>query len=112
MDCSMRERGPERRIKKSRVDRRSGLEHRIPFSRQRSGGGLDFLELSKAIDADDRGNLFVGELAEWVKIPAISSDPAHRQDMVKNAEHLMRELTALGYDVAQCGQRVAQITAA
>src|SRR3954447_11872352 len=39
---------------------------------------------------------FVDELAEWVKIPAISSDVAHKGDMVKNAEHLMKELRALG----------------
>ena len=39
---------------------------------------------------------FVTELAEWVKIPAISSDVAHTEDMVKNARHLMRELSALG----------------
>jgi acetylornithine deacetylase/succinyl-diaminopimelate desuccinylase-like protein len=41
---------------------------------------------------------FVQELATWVKIPAISSDPAHREDMVKNAEHLMKELESLGAD--------------
>ena len=39
---------------------------------------------------------FVDELAEWVKIPAISSDPAHREDMVLNAKHLMAELKTLG----------------
>jgi acetylornithine deacetylase/succinyl-diaminopimelate desuccinylase-like protein len=39
---------------------------------------------------------FVEELAEWVKIPSISSDPAHKQDMVRNAEHLIGELKTLG----------------
>jgi acetylornithine deacetylase/succinyl-diaminopimelate desuccinylase-like protein len=39
---------------------------------------------------------FVDELATWVRIPAISSDPAHKADMVKNAEHLMAELKSLG----------------
>ncbi len=39
---------------------------------------------------------FVTELAEWVKIPAISSDAAHKADMVKNAEWLMNDLRALG----------------
>ena len=39
---------------------------------------------------------FVTELAEWVKIPAISSDPARRKDMVKNAEHLGAAAQALG----------------
>jgi acetylornithine deacetylase/succinyl-diaminopimelate desuccinylase-like protein len=39
---------------------------------------------------------FVTELAEWVKIPAISSDPAHKADLVKNAEHLMAHLRNLG----------------
>jgi acetylornithine deacetylase/succinyl-diaminopimelate desuccinylase-like protein len=41
---------------------------------------------------------FVEELATWVRIPAISSDPAHKADMVKNAEHLMKELRTLGAD--------------
>ncbi len=45
---------------------------------------------------DTNRKRFVEQLAEWVKIPAISSDPAHAEDMVKNAEHLMRELSALG----------------
>ncbi len=39
---------------------------------------------------------FVEELATWVRIPAISSDPAHDADMVKNAQHLMSELEKLG----------------
>jgi acetylornithine deacetylase/succinyl-diaminopimelate desuccinylase-like protein len=39
---------------------------------------------------------FVEELAEWVRIPAISSDPAHAADMIRNAEHLMKELRPLG----------------
>jgi acetylornithine deacetylase/succinyl-diaminopimelate desuccinylase-like protein len=39
---------------------------------------------------------FVEELKDWVRIPAISSDPAHTRDMVVNAEHLMKDLRALG----------------
>jgi acetylornithine deacetylase/succinyl-diaminopimelate desuccinylase-like protein len=45
---------------------------------------------------DQNRTRFVDELAAWVKIPAISSDPAHAGDLVKNAEHLMRDLRALG----------------
>ena len=41
---------------------------------------------------------FVEELATWVKIPAISSDPLHKADMRKNAEHLMKELQRLKAD--------------
>lgn len=47
---------------------------------------------------DQERERFVRELAEWVKIPAISADPAHEADMVKNAEHLMTELRRLGAD--------------
>ncbi len=39
---------------------------------------------------------FVDELAEWTRIPAISSDPAHAADMVKNAEHLIAQVSKLG----------------
>jgi acetylornithine deacetylase/succinyl-diaminopimelate desuccinylase-like protein len=39
---------------------------------------------------------FVSDLAEWARVPAISSDAAHRADMVKNAEHLMNAVKALG----------------
>jgi acetylornithine deacetylase/succinyl-diaminopimelate desuccinylase-like protein len=45
---------------------------------------------------DQNRSRFVEELREWVKIPAISSDPAHKADLVKNAEHLMKDLRALG----------------
>ena len=39
---------------------------------------------------------FVEELVEWVKIPSISSDPAHAKDMHLNAEHLADRLRELG----------------
>ncbi len=41
---------------------------------------------------------FVAQLTEWVRIPAISSDPAHKADMARNAEFLARDLRALGAD--------------
>lgn len=41
---------------------------------------------------------FVSELREWVKIPAISADPAHKDDLVRNAEHLATELRRLEAD--------------
>ena len=47
---------------------------------------------------DDQRARFVEELATWVKIPAISSDPKHKADMRKNAEHLMTELVRLKAD--------------
>src|SRR5580698_9952880 len=47
---------------------------------------------------DKNRSRFVDELMAWVRIPAISSDPTHAADMTKNAEHLMRELSALGAD--------------
>jgi len=47
---------------------------------------------------DQHRERFVGQLAEWVKIPAISSDPLHKEDMLKNAEHLAAEIRALGAD--------------
>jgi acetylornithine deacetylase/succinyl-diaminopimelate desuccinylase-like protein len=39
---------------------------------------------------------FVDELIEWVRIPSVSSDPAHAGDVKRSAEHLARELRALG----------------
>ena len=39
---------------------------------------------------------FVEQLADWVRIPAISCDVAHDADMVRNAEFLMRDLRSLG----------------
>ena len=47
---------------------------------------------------DQHRERFVGQLAEWVKIPAISSDPLHKEDMLKNAEHLASEIRSLGAD--------------
>jgi acetylornithine deacetylase/succinyl-diaminopimelate desuccinylase-like protein len=39
---------------------------------------------------------FVDELSAWVRIPSISSDPAHSGDVRKSAEHLGAHLRALG----------------
>lgn len=47
---------------------------------------------------DQQRARFVDELATWVKIPAISADPAHKADMRKNAEHLAGELRRLSAD--------------
>ncbi len=41
---------------------------------------------------------FQSELSEWVKIPAISCDPRHKGDLVRNAEHLATELKRLRAD--------------
>jgi len=53
-------------------------------------------KILRFIDAERQR--FVDELSEWVKIPAISADPAHRPDLVRNAEHLARELRRLKAD--------------
>jgi len=47
---------------------------------------------------DQHRDRFVRELQDWVKIPSISSDPEHKADLVKNAEHLAAELRRLGAD--------------
>jgi acetylornithine deacetylase/succinyl-diaminopimelate desuccinylase-like protein len=47
---------------------------------------------------DQNRDRFVGELADWVKIPAISSSPEHKGDMQRNAEHLAAEMRKLGAD--------------
>ena len=47
---------------------------------------------------DEHRGRFVEELKEWVRIPAISSDPSRSADMVRNAEWLMRDLQRLGAD--------------
>ncbi len=39
---------------------------------------------------------FVDDLVEWVRIPAISSDPKHAPDLARNAEHLAAQLRATG----------------
>ncbi|MFO0675010.1 MAG: dipeptidase [Polyangiaceae bacterium] len=45
---------------------------------------------------DTNRKRFVDELMTWVRIPAVSSDPARKGDVVKNAEFLANELRALG----------------
>lgn len=47
---------------------------------------------------DENRARFVEQLAAWVRIPAISSDPSHVKDMAANAEHLKKHLAALGPD--------------
>jgi acetylornithine deacetylase/succinyl-diaminopimelate desuccinylase-like protein len=50
---------------------------------------------------DGQRTRFVQELTEWVKIPSISSDPAHKADVLRNAEHLMTALRAIGMQNVQ-----------
>jgi acetylornithine deacetylase/succinyl-diaminopimelate desuccinylase-like protein len=47
---------------------------------------------------DDQRARFVAELSAWVKIPAISADPAHKADLQRNSEHLAAELRRLKAD--------------
>ncbi|MGH7295560.1 MAG: dipeptidase, partial [Polyangiaceae bacterium] len=39
---------------------------------------------------------FVDDLVEWVRIPSVSSDTKHNDDVAKNAEHLATVLRGLG----------------
>jgi acetylornithine deacetylase/succinyl-diaminopimelate desuccinylase-like protein len=45
---------------------------------------------------DTHRRRFVDELVAWVRIPSVSSDPAHAQDVRRSAEHLATELRGLG----------------
>jgi acetylornithine deacetylase/succinyl-diaminopimelate desuccinylase-like protein len=45
---------------------------------------------------DARRDSFVRELAAWVRIPSVSSDPTHAADVRRSAEHLAAELRRLG----------------
>jgi acetylornithine deacetylase/succinyl-diaminopimelate desuccinylase-like protein len=45
---------------------------------------------------DTHRTRFVEDLVEWVRIPSISSDPAHAGDVKKSADHLAVHLRSLG----------------
>ena len=49
---------------------------------------IDFIDMHR-----DR---FVSELIDWVRIPSISSDPAHAGDVAQSAAHLAGELQRIG----------------
>jgi acetylornithine deacetylase/succinyl-diaminopimelate desuccinylase-like protein len=44
---------------------------------------------------------FVDELAEFIAIPSVSADPAHRDDMLRAAEWVVRRLAVAGIDHAR-----------
>ncbi|MGD0673949.1 MAG: dipeptidase [Polyangiaceae bacterium] len=50
-------------------------------------GVLDFIEAHR--------RTFVDELCDWVRIPSISSDPAHVADVRRSADHLASQLRRL-----------------
>ncbi len=53
--------------------------------------------VKSAIDfAQKNKEQFLSELIELVKIPSISTDPAHQTDMINTAEHLSEKLAAIG----------------
>jgi acetylornithine deacetylase/succinyl-diaminopimelate desuccinylase-like protein len=45
---------------------------------------------------DSHRKRFVDDLVEWVRIPSVSSDPKHAEDVARNAEHLAGVVRALG----------------
>jgi acetylornithine deacetylase/succinyl-diaminopimelate desuccinylase-like protein len=47
---------------------------------------------------DQNRERFVSDLSAWVRIPSISSDPAHSDEVRKSAEHLGTHLRAMGAD--------------
>lgn len=44
---------------------------------------------------------FLNELFDWLKIPSVSADSRHRQDVRKAAEYLKEKFTAAGVDKAE-----------
>ena len=50
------------------------------------------------IDADLHGSL--GRLFDWLRIPSISTDPAHAEDCRRAAEWLRGDLAAMGFDAS------------
>jgi acetylornithine deacetylase/succinyl-diaminopimelate desuccinylase-like protein len=45
---------------------------------------------------DESRERFVSELSRWVRVPSISSDPRHAEDVRASAEHLANHLRSLG----------------
>ncbi len=44
---------------------------------------------------------FLDELMEWLKIPSVSADPAHKPDMLEAAAFLKKKMEAAGVDKAE-----------
>jgi acetylornithine deacetylase/succinyl-diaminopimelate desuccinylase-like protein len=44
---------------------------------------------------------FFGSLSQWLAIPSISADPAHRNDVGRSADWLKTHLSETGFDVAE-----------
>ena len=51
--------------------------------------------------AHDHRDLFLEELLEFLRIPSISTDPAHQSDMIRAAEWLESKLKSMGVQKAQ-----------
>ncbi|WP_030210264.1 dipeptidase [Streptomyces sp. NRRL S-87] len=50
---------------------------------------------------DDHRAAFLDDLAEWLRIPSVSAQPAHDGDVRRSAEWLAAKLTATGFPVAE-----------
>ena len=44
---------------------------------------------------------FVSDLVTWLRIPSISGDPAHHEDVRRSAEHLAQALRDTGFPIAE-----------
>ncbi|HTT51769.1 MAG TPA: dipeptidase [Streptosporangiaceae bacterium] len=50
---------------------------------------------------DSQARAFISQLKDWLAIPSISADPAHRADVLASAGWLAEHLTATGFPVVE-----------
>ena len=66
-------------------------------SSSEGNGTVERVRAAVANGADD----FVAELVEWLRIPSISGDPAHADEVRRSAEHLAQALRDTGFPTAE-----------
>lgn len=72
---------------------------RVEPPRNRGSQEDEMQEVLKHIDENLETRL--EELFEWVRIPSVSTDPAHKDDVRTAAEHLVRDLKSIGVTKAE-----------
>lgn len=61
----------------------------------------EFADLDRYLNNTANRQRFIAELSAWRRIPAISTEPDHRADMLRSAEHLAQMARDSGFTQAQ-----------
>src|SRR5687768_2988657 len=91
-----------RRIAPTLVESCERRRRRVPRMSTSEQPAVDADAVARVRAAVQQGaDGFVSDLVTWLRIPSISGDPAHHEDVRRSAEHLAQALGDTGFPIAE-----------